>query len=166
MDKLSNHISYKEATYSTTAIRLGISNIPDADQLCNMKLLAKMVFEPTRIELSTPIHVSSMFRSPELNKAIQGAKNSQHLALNGAAMDIDADFYGIVTNIDVFTYIKDNLVFDQLIIEDLTKGHAGWVHVSYKPKDNRNEVLIMYRDELGKTKYLPYTKDNFNNLYK
>jgi hypothetical protein len=165
MENISKHIAYNEATYSDTAKRNGISNIPTTEQLSRMKLVAEKVFEPLREHFNVPIHVSSMFRSEALNKAIGGAKTSQHMALNGAAIDLDADKYGRITNVDIFEYIKDNLEFDQLIIEDVIKGHAGWVHVSYKEFDNRNQILIMYKEN-DKTKYLPYTEDNLNKLIK
>lgn len=166
MENISKHISYKEATYSATALREGIINKPNTCQLENMKLVAKMVFEPLRIHFSVPIHVSSMFRSPELNKAIGGAKTSQHMANNGAAIDIDADKYGNVTNDEVFKYIKDNLDFDQLIAERVEDGHVNWVHVSYKDKKvNRNQVLIMYKDKHG-THYMPYTDKDYSKYIK
>jgi len=165
MEKISRHVSYKEATNSATAKRLGILNSPTEAQLHNMSIVAKMVFEPLRVHFSVPIYVSSMFRSEELNKALGGATSSQHMANNGAAMDIDADRYGRVTNEEIFSYIKDNLQFDQLIAEGVENGHVEWVHVSYKAKKNRNQVLIMYREN-GKSKYLPYTKENYNKYIK
>ena len=38
---ISNHISYKEGTYSATALRRGIKNKPNEIQLANMKVLAE-----------------------------------------------------------------------------------------------------------------------------
>lgn len=165
MNNISKHISYKEATYSNTAKRLGISNDPSECQLHNMEIVAKMIFEPIRIHFATPIHVSSMYRSDELNKAIGGSKSSQHLANNGTAIDIDADKYGNVTNEEIFEYIKDNMTFDQLIAESVEDGHVSWVHVSYKAAANRNQILIMYKED-GKSKYLPYTEENYNKYIK
>ena len=43
---ISKHISYKEGTNSVTAIRRGIDNTPNDEQLDNMVLLAEKVFEP------------------------------------------------------------------------------------------------------------------------
>jgi hypothetical protein len=45
---ISKHISNKEGVYSRTALRLGIENKPNNEQLANMKLLAEEVFEPLR----------------------------------------------------------------------------------------------------------------------
>ena len=58
MRNISEHISYKEATRSTTALRLGIDNTPDEYQLQNMELLAEKVFEPLRKAAGGPITVS------------------------------------------------------------------------------------------------------------
>ena len=75
---ISKHISYKEGVYSNTAIRRGISNDPNDEQLANMELVAEEVFEPLRTYIGGPIKINSFFRSPELNKAIGGSGKSQH----------------------------------------------------------------------------------------
>ena len=87
MNKISKHISYKEGVYSNTAIRRGIENFPDKEQLSNMELIASRVFEPLRIYVNGPIKINSFFRSPELNTAIGGSSKSQHC--HGQAIDID-----------------------------------------------------------------------------
>ena len=142
---ISNHISYVEVTRSDMAKRLGISNIPSVEQLENIKILAEKVFEPIREHFNVPVYISSFFRSKELNKKLKGASSSQHLANNGAAMDIDADIFGGITNKEIFNYIKDHLGFDQLILENVSSdGTGGWIHCSYVDEDkNRNQVLIM-----------------------
>ena len=137
---ISKNITYKEATFSATALRKGINNTPDDFQLKNMQILAEAVFEPLREALGgKAIKISSFFRSPELNSLIGGSPSSQHCAMNGAAMDIDNED---PTNKEIFDYIKDNLIFDQLIAEYPDKdGNPSWVHVSYRDH-NRQEVLI------------------------
>ena len=45
MDKISDHISYREAVKSNTATRRGIDNIPDVQELETMKLIAEKVFD-------------------------------------------------------------------------------------------------------------------------
>ena len=86
MKRISKHISYKEAVGSNYAKQKGIKNKPNEEQVENMKLLAKKVFEPLREWVDAPIKVNSMFRSKELNSAIKGSLKSSHL--NGEAMDI------------------------------------------------------------------------------
>jgi len=154
MDRISKHISYKEATRSATALRLGIENIPNQYELQNMEIVAKKVFEPLREAVDAPIKINSFFRCEELNKAIGGSTKSQHC--QGRAIDID-DVYGNVSNAFMYYYIKDNLDFDQLIWEFGTDHNPDWVHVSYVDADsNRKRCLKAYRED-GKTKYIDIT---------
>ena len=148
---ISKHISYKEGVHSITAIRKGIDNEPNEEQLANMKLVANNVFEPLRVFINGPIKVNSFFRSPDLNKAIGGATKSQHC--KGQAIDID-DTYGKATNAEMYWWIKENLDFDQMIWEFGNNDNPDWVHVSYvSPDKNRNRCLKAYRED-GKTKYM------------
>ena len=148
---ISKHISYKEGVYSITAIRKGIDNEPNEEQLSNMKLVAEKIFEPVRAHFKVPIKVNSFFRSPDLNKAIGGSTKSQHC--KGQAIDID-DTYGKIKNSDIYWWIKENLDFDQMIWEFGNNDNPDWVHVSYvSPDKNRNRCLKAYREN-GKTKYM------------
>jgi len=147
---ISKHISYKEGVHSITAIRKGIDNEPNEEQLANMKLVANNVFEPLRVFINGPIKVNSFFRSPDLNKAIGGSAKSQHC--KGQAIDID-DTYGKATNAEMYWWIKDNLDFDQMIWEFGNNDNPDWVHVSYvSSENNRNRCLKAYKEN-GKTKY-------------
>lgn len=151
--RISEHITLEEATKSQTAVRKGINNTPDAETIARMQLVAIEVFEPLRKFFNVPIGISSFYRSPELNKAIGGAANSQHVT--GEAMDIDADIFGGLTNGKIFHFIKSNLEFDQLIWEFGNQTDPDWVHVSYKKSGNRKQVLAAVRRN-GKTTYIPY----------
>ena len=148
---ISKHISYKEGVYSITAIRRGIDNTPNNDQLLKMVSVAEEVFEPLRAYVGGPIKINSFFRCPELNTAIGGSSKSHHC--KGQAVDID-DTFGRMTNAEMYNFIKDNLEFDQIIWEFGDDDNPDWVHVSYvSPKDNRNRCLKAYREN-GKTKYM------------
>ena len=150
---VSKNISYKEATHSTTAKRLGIDNTPNAEQFSNMVYVAENVFQPIREHFGVPIYVSSFFRSEALNKAVRGSSSSTHI--KGEAMDLDADVYEGVTNAQIFEYIKNNLEFDQLIWEFGTDENPAWVHVSLSKRNNRKQVLKAVRVD-GKTHYEIY----------
>ena len=153
MDKISDHISYTEATRSNTALRRGIDNIPDVDELENMKLIAEKVFEPLRKWVGGPVKINSFYRSPELNIAIGGSKKSQHC--HGQAIDIDDTFGGKFTNLnaEMFKYIRYHLNYDQIIWEFGDDDYPAWVHVSYvNEDDNRQRCLKAYKEK-GKTKY-------------
>jgi zinc D-Ala-D-Ala carboxypeptidase len=145
MEKISDNISFLDATKSQTAIRSGIDNKPDAVQLKNMQSVAKNIFEPLK-RVFPLCWVSSFFRCLLLNKLIGGAKNSQHVA--GEAIDIDSNGF----NAQIFFFIKNNLEFDQLIWEFGTPTEPDWVHASYKESGNRKEILRAVKIG-GKTVY-------------
>lgn len=148
--KLSEHVTYNEATVSYTAKRKGITNIPTEDQMWNMIKLCGAIFEPLREWVGGPIKINSFFRSEELNKAIGGSSKSQHC--DGCAIDID-DVYGYKTNKEMFNYIKEHLDFDQLIWEFGDADNPDWVHVSYiSGTENRKNCLKAERVD-GKTVY-------------
>ena len=64
MDKISEHISYKEATRSNTALRRGIDNIHDVEELEQMKLIAAQVIDTLRKPVDGPIKINSIYNSP------------------------------------------------------------------------------------------------------
>ena len=147
---ISNHISYKEATYSRTATRLDIDNNPDDRQVLNMETIADEVFEPLRAWVGGPIKINSFFRSPKLNTAIGGSSKSQHC--HGQAIDLD-DTFGRVTNAEMYEFIKEYLDFDQIIWEFGSDDNPDWVHVSYvSAQENRKRCLLAYKEK-GKSRY-------------
>lgn len=142
---LSKYVSLAEAIKSQTATRKGISNEPDEDQLEAMKHVSTNIYDVVKEKFPSAF-VSSFFRSLALNQAIGGSsKTSQHM--KGEAIDIDGDSK---QNLEVFNFIKNNLKFDQLILEyPDTNGSPSWVHVSLKQnaKLNRGQVLVKLKDK-------------------
>jgi len=149
-DRISEHVSLKEAIKSNTATRLQIKNEPRELDLVRMALIAEEVFEPLREWVGGPIKVNSFYRSPELNSAIGGSKNSQHCI--GCALDID-DTFGHKTNAQMFDYIKNNLDFDQMIWEFGDDDNCDWVHVSYVSEDANRRRLLKATKINGKANY-------------
>ena len=150
MEKISNHISFKEGIKSNTATRLGINNTPDDYQVSNMVNIAINLFEPLREFVGGPIKINSFFRCEDLNRAIGGSSRSQHC--EGRAIDLD-DTFGHKTNAEMFNYIKDNLDFDQLIWEFGNDNNPDWVHVSFISLDENRGRVIKAVKENGKTSY-------------
>jgi len=70
--------------------------------------------------------------------AIGGSSLSQHT--RGEAADFEVPG---VPNLEVARWIRDNLVFDQLILEFYRPGqpNSGWVHCSYRIDRARREAL-------------------------
>ncbi len=148
---LSEHLTLAEAVKSNTAIRKGINNIPGDEHLSHLVNIAHKIFEPIRVHFKVPIGISSGYRSRALNSAIGGSQTSQHS--KGEALDLDADIYGGVTNLQIFNYIKDNLQFDQLIYEFGTAASPDWVHVSLKYKGEQRYQILRAERKAGKTVY-------------
>ena len=120
-------------------------NIPNAEQIENLKLLIEKVLDPAREELQAPIKVNSGFRSELVNKEVKGAKNSQHLS--GQAADLVC-----YDNKKLYRILLD-MEFDQIVYEYGDDEQPAWIHVSYSKTHNRNEVLRAIKSK-GKTKYL------------
>jgi zinc D-Ala-D-Ala carboxypeptidase len=153
--QISKHLSLAEVSRSETAKRRGINNTPSGEHLENFKMLAENVFEKIREHFGVPIHISSGYRSKELNKAIGGSATSQHCSGEAIDIDMDGSANGI-TNAQVFNFIKDNLQFDQLIAEFPINGNPQWVHVSYASNGKqRNEILVAKKNKSVNT-YIYY----------
>lgn len=153
--QISKHLSLAEVSRSETAKRKGINNTPSGEHLENFKKLAENIFEPIREHFGVPIHISSGYRSKELNSAIGGSATSQHCS--GEAIDIDMDGSASgVTNDQVFNFIKDNLQFDQLIWEFGSNSNPDWVHVSYETTGKQRKQILKAVKSNGKTAYEKY----------
>lgn len=138
MIKLSKHFSLEEMCRSNTARVRGLPNVPNAEQVKNLKHLCENVLQPLRDHLGKPVVINSGFRSQAVNMAVGGAKNSQHT--KGEAADIKCKDFPFAKKI--YAWIMDNLKFDQVILE--RKGNAVWVHVSYCANgENRQQALTI-----------------------
>jgi len=148
---LSRNFSLQELSKSDTAIRLGIPNEPNANQIEKLKLLCENILQPVRDHFG-PVMVTSGFRSPELCIRIGSSINSQHCK----AEAVDFECPG-KDNAEVADWIYKNLDFDQMILEFYVPGEAnsGWVHCSYVSDKPRKQFLRAYRDEDKKVKYKP-----------
>ena len=151
--QISKHLSLAEVSRSETAKRKGINNTPSGEHLENFKKLAENIFEPIREHFGVPIHISSGYRSKELNAAVGGSSSSQHC--QGEAIDIDMDGTSI-TNAQIFNFIKDNLDFDQMIWEFGNDSNPDWVHVSYESTGKQRKQILKAIKANGKTSYVPY----------
>lgn len=130
---LSPHFTLAEATASQIAFRKHLINTPSSDVLENMRLTAQKM-EKVRALLGVPIHVSSWYRSEELNAAVGGAAGSAHTF--GWAVDFIAPAYGPPEKV-CKAIAGSDIKFDQLIFE------GTWVHISFAPT-GRNRVLTAH----------------------
>ena len=147
--QLSENFSLLELTKSQTATRKGIDNAPSPEHQENLKLLCAHILQPVRDRFERVVSVSSGYRSEELCLAIGSKITSQHA--KGQAADFE--IYGL-SNRELATWIKENLNYDQLILEYWKKEdpNSGWVHCSYDVNVNRKQYLKAYKEN-GRTKY-------------
>lgn len=132
--KSNYHFTLKELYYSSTAQIMGIDNTPKAYEYLALATLVKEVLEPIREHVNGPIIVNSGYRCSELNKAIGGVYNSQHLI--GEAVDFTIG--SIAKNTVLFNWIVENIKFDQCILEN----GGRWIHVSYSEfTKNRQQAI-------------------------
>lgn len=141
--KLSKNFSLEEMCYSATANRMKIKNYTTDNVIVSkLMLLCEHILQPVRDHFGKPVVINSGYRCPSLNTAVKGAKNSQHLT--GEACDFE--IMGL-SNYELACWVKDNLDFDQLILEycDNLRNdiNAGWVHCSYRAYGNRHQLLTI-----------------------
>jgi hypothetical protein len=133
-EHLSPHFTLGELTKSVQALRLGIDNTPDEQALKNLCAICLNILEPVREHFGIPFTPSSGYRSPAVNEAIGSKPTSQHRLGQAADFEVPG-----IPNLKLAEWIRDNLEFDQLILEFHTSGdpNSGWVHCSYR-SDGQN----------------------------
>ena len=147
---LTRNFTLSELIKSDTAIRKGINNNPNAEQIEKLKALCENILQPIRDHFGR-VKITSGFRSVELCEAIGSSARSQHAKAEAA----DFECIG-VDNAELADCIHQNLPYDQLICEFYTPGepNSGWIHCSYVSDQPRASYLWAYKSE-GKTKYKP-----------
>ena len=153
--KLTANITLDELTKSQVAERKGINNNPNPQQIENLKNLAINILQPVRSHFDKPLIISSGFRCAQLCTEIGSKITSQHTAFDGAAA-ADFEIPG-VDNRELALYIKNELDYDQLILEFYRDNEpsSGWIHCSYSTNSNRNQSLRAMRED-GKVVYKPW----------
>ena len=148
---LTRNFTLQELIKSDTAIRKGIDNNPNADQIEKLKKLCENVLQPVRDQFGR-VKVTSGFRSPELCVAIGSSINSQH----AKAEACDFEVLG-VDNAEVADWVYKNCQTDQLLLEFYVPGepNSGWIHASWIEFQPRAQYMLVYRDENKKVKYKP-----------
>lgn len=114
------------------------ATIPVGSVVCNLKLLAINVLEPLRAKYPN-VFITNTFRP------LSGNPRSQHVL--GMAADVQfrnvakSDYYFIAL------WMKDNLPYDQLLLEYKTTGtRLPWIHISFNKAGNRRRVLTLLND--------------------
>ena len=145
--KLSPHFTLGEMTKSNSHPE--VYNIPSHEAIGNLKRLCTWL-EVLRKRYNDrygvgeePIRINSGYRSPQLNKAIHGNANSNHMT--GCACDIrvsgmeQALRYAVIL-LDYADESKQE--FDELLIEKNRYG-AIWLHFAVRPSNNRRKICFL-----------------------
>ena len=164
--RISQNFSLQELVHSPTALHAGIDQEEhlDTNAVSRITALVLSVLQPVRDKFG-PTKVNSCFRSRPLNDLVNGSPNSSHCC-SGTSSAADIEIYSEdISNMELAVWIRDNLEFDQLILENYNPNrvskitgkpegpNSGWVHVTYSSVgDNRKEVLRMVKKN-GKAKY-------------
>lgn len=142
--QLSGHFRLSEFTRSAVALRYDIDNTPDIEDIEALQCLCIHVLEPLRKKFGV-LKITSGYRSPMLNAKVKGVPNSQHM--KGQAADIFISSNEVARK--YYDYIRQNLEYDQLILEMKTirgVGHVHCLHVSYNNEgENRRQAISNYR---------------------
>ena len=155
--KLSEHFTLGEMIKTKAK---GLDNTPPHAAVLNLKNLCENWLEDLRYSYNLlyclqpgedyessknvePLIINSGFRSEAVNKAVGGAKESNHLS--GCAVDIKC--LGIEQAIRYAAILLDiadgkKQEFDELLIERSPKG-SYWLHFAVRPKDNRRKVRFI-----------------------
>ena len=138
--KLSEHFTLGELTKSGSHPE--VYNIPSHEAIANLKRLCTWL-EELRKRYNAPIRINSGYRSPQLNRAIGGVSNSNHLT--GCAVDIRVEnmeqlirYAAILLDISN----ESHQDFDELLIEKNRYG-AIWLHFAVRPSGNRRKILFI-----------------------
>lgn len=126
--QLSENFKLWEFVTSQTASRYEINNTPPEAVISRLRSLCQQILEPARQAVG-PLRISSGYRCPALNRAIDGSKTSAHM--QGYA----ADLIPLSANkLALANWVKSNCQFDQIILEYGIPGNPSWIHISCDPK--------------------------------
>ncbi len=126
--KLTAHFALEELVATQ---HRGIDNRAPPEVVANLRNTAARMEAVRRLLGDRVITVSSGYRSPELNRAVGGARRSAHLT--GHAVDFNCYGFGGPRAV-CRAVANSDLAFDQLIEE------GTWAHISFDPR-LRRQVL-------------------------
>lgn len=133
--QLSKHFSLEVFIRSETALRHGIDNTPNDEQIEKLRWLAQQ-FEDVRA-LVGPLHCNSVFRCLEVNRKLGSKDTSQHVKCEAGDL---ISLAGLTPYQLCKTIVDSSIAFDQVIYE-----FSSWMHISFvqSPKIPRRQVLTI-----------------------
>ena len=138
--QLSEHFKLSEFTQSGTARRHKVKNVPGPREVERLRFLCVKSLESMRRRFGA-IRITSGFRCKKLNALVGGSPMSQHVL--GEAADIHTG--GRELSEKMFGFAKQNIPFDQLILEHNPAHGIYWLHISLRSDrpGNRHEAFFV-----------------------
>lgn len=135
--QLTKNFSVSEFARSKVADQLGIINDPAADCMIPQIKQTAELLQKIRDKYGKPIYISSGYRCPELNDAVGGVWNSDHLS--GNAADIYSEDTEELWNCIVEMIKNQEIEVCQLI----NYKHYKWIHISrlYRNARHKNHIF-------------------------
>ena len=150
--RLSEHFTLAEMC--KTSVKTADGNIPSHVHIENLKRLCRWlerlrqrynlnIKDKIKNKNEEPIVIDSGYRSPQVNKAVGGAANSNHLT--GCAVDIHVNGmeqllrYAVIL-LDIADEGREE--FDELLMERNAKGNY-WLHFAVRPEGNRRKIVFL-----------------------
>ena len=126
---MSKYFTLQEMLRSETALRKKIDNSPSYEIVRNLERLAEFL-DQLREAWGSGIRVSSGFRCVQLNNAVGGVQNSQHIY--GCAADIQPSNGKFNEFVAFLKKWLAGRAFDKCIIETSKSSGARWIHIVWK----------------------------------
>jgi hypothetical protein len=150
--RLSQHFTLGELC--KTSVKTADGNIPSRVNIENLKRVCSWlerlrqkynlnIKEKIKNKNDDPIIINSGYRSEAVNKAVGGAKGSNHLT--GCAVDIHVTgMEQLIRYAAILLDISDERQedFDELLMERNAKG-TYWLHFAVRPEGNRRKIVFL-----------------------
>ena len=124
--KLSQHFSLEELVASETATRQGIDNVPSAEAVNRLIRLAETLERARRALDNHALHITSGYRSEELNRVVGGSASSMH------SLGLAADF--ICPSFGSPFEVCRQMVRAQIPVDQLIHEFGEWCHLGLSPE--------------------------------
>ena len=142
--KKYKYFELDEFIRSDTAKKKNIDNMPTFEIVEHLEELVSKVLEPLRAAYGMPIKISSGYRCPALNKAVQGSSTSVHMIGYAADLQVGGSFNKF-RDFVVEWFRKTGTKFDQILLERNTKTGAKWIHIGLynNARQQRGQIKVM-----------------------
>jgi len=145
MTQLTPHFTLEELYASETADRHGIDNTPPQEVVDNLKLLAQALESIRELLGGRPIHVTSAYRSQEVNRLVGSKPTSDHT--KGLAADFVCPAFGKPDDV-VRAIVASSIPYKQVIRE-----FDRWTHFAIPAKGEEAKKQALIIDKTGTRDY-------------